>query len=366
MKLKLSELNPNPYKKEIDAGELDEDNIKKLMSNLNELGMMGALPIVQISKKYHLVYGHHRVEALKRVFGIDYQVDVKLHDYSEDQLLRGMVIENLTQRDNEFKQEMFNLLAIRKHLKEHPAQTLSDQANRKDIKGVCDAGSSKDISNWLDKNSGSVMKMTKIKDILRIADNLNKELLEEVKKQSHATGEKEEDDKTIGVKVATALSSFKDEQEQKDLSNAIKQSRDQHGNKVRKNLTHYKKAPDEIKQKVRQGTLDIADIEDETLKEELTEKAKERPKTVFIANFAERMRQFNANVTKLEKQIKIFSDVFHSPQFVDRYNVLKPKAKQKFNMAIFSIRDRLGNCFDEVEYFMDQLPEDVVLLEVKQ
>ena len=234
MKLKLSELNPNPFKKQIDEGKLDEETINKIMANLNELGLMGSLPIVQIGKKYHLVNGHHRLEALKRKFGNGYQVNVELHNYDEDQLLRGMVVENLTQRSNEFHQELDNLLAIRNHLQNCP---LSGQYSGKGGRGCKDDGSIRDVANWLDKGTGDVMKRSKIGDILKIADNLDEELLDDVKKQSHATGEKDENDETIGVKVATAIASFTDKQEQKDLAKSIKNSREQHGNQVTKNLT---------------------------------------------------------------------------------------------------------------------------------
>jgi hypothetical protein len=43
-----------------------------------------------------------------------------------------------------------NLLAIRKYLRHNSACSLSEQAKRKDMKGVNDAGSVRDIANWLD------------------------------------------------------------------------------------------------------------------------------------------------------------------------------------------------------------------------
>ena len=66
-----------------------------------------------------------------------------------------MVIENLTQRSNEFLEELDNLLVIRKHLQNCP---LSGQYSGKGGRGCKDAGSIRDVSHWLDKNSGEVMK----------------------------------------------------------------------------------------------------------------------------------------------------------------------------------------------------------------
>lgn len=367
MKIKLSELNPNPFKEKIGKGQLDEETIQKLRANLNELGMMGSLPIVQINKKYHLVYGHHRVEALKREFGKDHQIDVRLHDYNKDQLLRGMVIENLTQRYNEFHQELDNLLAIKERLSHIVTCPISGQVSHI-VKGKQgfqpENGSTRDISKWLDKETETVMKKSKIADILKIAENLDEELLDNVKKQSHAPGEKDEEDETIGVKVATALASFEDKQEQKDLAKAIKQSREQHGNQVTKNLTFYKNTPDEIKQKVRQGIIDLADVEFESEKQELIEEADKRPTTIFIPNFAERLREFRKDVRHLEKQVQAFSSVFHSQQFKEKYHSLKAKDKGDLNVFISSMQERIKKCYDEVEFFMQQIPDDGVLLEV--
>ena len=147
MKLKISELNYNPFKKEINAGELDEGTVQKIMANLDELGLMGALPVFKKKNQYFLINGHHRLEALKRKFGSGFSIDVVVHDYSEDQILRGMVVENLTQRNNEFREELDNLLIIREHLKKTSPQTLSDHGQGRKGNGTFDScpGSSRDI-----------------------------------------------------------------------------------------------------------------------------------------------------------------------------------------------------------------------------
>jgi len=118
MKLALKDINPNPFKKEINGGKLSETTIAKIKSNIKELGLMGALPVFKKDNKYYLVSGHHRHEALKREFGKDYQIEVIIHNYNDDQALRGMVIENLTQRDTNLTETGANLVAIRKHLRD--------------------------------------------------------------------------------------------------------------------------------------------------------------------------------------------------------------------------------------------------------
>ena len=125
MKLKLSELNPNPFKKEINKGKLNEEVIHRIKANIKELGLMGSIPIFKKDNKYYLINGHHRVEALKRVFGKEYEVEVVKHNYNEEQILRGMVVENLTQRANDFKEEVENLTAIRDYLKSNSVQRVN-------------------------------------------------------------------------------------------------------------------------------------------------------------------------------------------------------------------------------------------------
>ena len=116
MKLKLKEIKSNPFKKNINGGKLDEESIKKIQSNIKELGLMGSLPVFKKDNQYFLIAGHHRVEALKRTFGKEHEISVDIKDYSEDQILRGMVVENLTQRNNEHTEERANIVAIRDYL----------------------------------------------------------------------------------------------------------------------------------------------------------------------------------------------------------------------------------------------------------
>jgi ParB-like chromosome segregation protein Spo0J len=66
MKIKLCDINSNPFKKDINKGKLNEETIKKIQSNVKELGLMGSLPVFKKENKYYLIAGHHRVEALKR------------------------------------------------------------------------------------------------------------------------------------------------------------------------------------------------------------------------------------------------------------------------------------------------------------
>ncbi len=116
MKIKVGELKPNPYKAFVEEGKLNQEQVERLKASEEELGMMTSIPVVKRGKDYHLVSHHHRVEALKQKYGKDYEVEVTVHDYTDEQLMRGMVVENLTQRAGDFREELQNLTAIRRFL----------------------------------------------------------------------------------------------------------------------------------------------------------------------------------------------------------------------------------------------------------
>lgn len=262
MKIELNRLNANPFKKKIDNGKLSEKTISKIKANIKELGLMGALPVYKRKSEYYLISGHHRVEALKRVFGKNFKVEVIVHDYDDDQVMRGMVIENLTQRDTDLKETAENLAAIREHLKS--ACSDSEQAKRKDVKGVKDAGSIRDIYNWLHKNKGvdEVISIGRISECLQVYDNLAPELVNEVKKtQSGSAKEREE---ALQETQALYLARFDDHEEQKALAQALKTTRAQRVRDQGRLITKYKEAKEknpEVAKEVLEGKRDLADVD---------------------------------------------------------------------------------------------------------
>jgi len=54
-------------------------------------------------------------------------------------------------------EETENYILIRKHLKEKTACSPGEQAKRKNVKGVCDHGSVRDIANWLDHGTRDIL-----------------------------------------------------------------------------------------------------------------------------------------------------------------------------------------------------------------
>lgn len=369
MKLKLKELNANPFKKEINKGKLSDEQINKIMTNLGDLGLMNSIPIVERDSKYYIVNGHHRVEALKRKYGKDFEIEVTVHKYNDDQLIKGMVIENLTQRGIEFREEMENVVLIEKYLNENNdilstlrterGVKLSGSYKKEEYKNkAC----SEDIAYWLNKKGKPVLFHDKITKYLNIYHNLSKNLQKEIIRLTKV--HEEDRNNIVSYSQAAALSGIKDKEEQEKIFEKIKDvDKDVHS-KV-KLINEYKSSDEKTKQKVLSNEIDIAEIEEENYQHQLKGGGEDKSAKEFIPNFQERVRVFSNEVDKLEQQIALFRGVFYHKSFGHRYNSLGSKEKKFLDTSIYGIQNRIKKCYEEVDFFVDKLKE-VKELEVKK
>ena len=119
-------------------------------------------------------------------------------------------------------------------------------------------------------------------------------------------------------------------------------------------ITQYKEAPEEIKDKIKKGDIDIKFIEDEITETKLKEANKGKV-VEFIPNFETRLKDFSYEVVKLEQQVAIFSRVFRSSSFQSKYDGLGSKEKRVLDQSIYGIQKRIKECYDEVEYFISKM-----------
>ena len=371
MKVKLELLKPNPFKKYINDGKLNKDRVEILKESIEH----GTLPEFFVARKHNgffeISFGHHRLQALKDVKGKDYVVDVNVVSFSDEQMLVDMVRENITHRDTDFQDTKQSILLARGWLTANvpTVQLFDSRFDSRNDKGQLlgsnpQPNSCRSIAKFLSKNGKTIGRQT-VKNYLNIADKLNPEI--NVKKQTHATAEhKNKNDDSIGVRDAIKLASITDDwDEQNDLIKALKNSREQHGNDKQTNLTKYSNAPKKIKLKVREGKIDIADIEDASIKENVKEHNEKNPRLEFMPNFAGRLRQFDKDVQILEKQVRAFKMVFHSNEFKEKYYTLKPKQKKNLHSVINNIYTRISQCYEEVEFFKGLLSDKELLEEMK-
>jgi hypothetical protein len=330
MKLKLSELNPNPFKKEINGGKLKEATIKKIQANIKELGLMGSIPVFKKDGEYFLVVGHHRVEALKRELGKNFEVEVTLHNYSDENILRGMVVENITQRSDEPFEVSENLAVIRKYLMS--VQTL-DNHKKLDSKGrenrQEEAGSVRNISNWLNSN-GEVMSKSKIDEYLKVYDNLDRSLF----KKTIVTEGAQKEEGEISIEEAKTLARL-DKKDQKEMQNILEKTGLDYKEKS-KLVTGYINSPEDLKQKVLKEEIDIKDIPIENLKEKIKKKIEEDKKNnkgkIFVAHFKQYQREAGNKVGSTNEKIMqtcAFLDgmdktgVLYELDWKEMYNILE-------------------------------------------
>jgi hypothetical protein len=218
------------------------------------------------------------VEAMKRKFGKNHEVEVVVHKYDDDQLLRGMIIENLTQRTDEFHEVTDNLLAIENYLNKNPVVLQRLRASRRGPKEGMkdeykDKAVAKDIAKWLDNETGDVMSHDKITNCLNIKKNLDPELYKQIKNTQAGTANEREE--ALQETQAVYLARIDDKEEQKDLAHALKSAKEQRVRNQGKLLSEYKKSSDTTKKKVRSGKIKLDDVPIENIKEQIKEKIEE-------------------------------------------------------------------------------------------
>ncbi len=81
IKVALGSLKPNPFKKEIQCGRLNLEQIAKLEETMRQKGAAwhdGALIGREIKGKIEIAFGHHRLQAMINVFGKTHEITVEV------------------------------------------------------------------------------------------------------------------------------------------------------------------------------------------------------------------------------------------------------------------------------------------------
>lgn len=95
MKLKVSQLEPNPFRN-IKKYPIDRDKIQALKNSINETTFWDNILARKNSKgTYQIAYGHHRLIALKEL-KID-QIEIPVRDLDDATMIKIMANENMEQ-----------------------------------------------------------------------------------------------------------------------------------------------------------------------------------------------------------------------------------------------------------------------------
>lgn len=98
--LKLSELKPNPYKKFIQNGEVDDLVVAQIMESATRTSLWEQWVVRETPSGYQLAFGHNRLAAAKKVLGQDATVNVQLEPYSDEQMFIAMADENAGEQES--------------------------------------------------------------------------------------------------------------------------------------------------------------------------------------------------------------------------------------------------------------------------
>jgi hypothetical protein len=345
MKLKLSELRPNPFKKQISNGELNKEQVDKIKANIKELGFFGSLPVFKKDDKYYLIAGHHRTQALKEVYGKDWEVEVVVSNYNEDQIARGMVIENLTQRTDDYRELNANIVFVKNYLKDNKVilqgcRTESSRHTNKLNNEYKENVTANDISEWLDKSSGDVIKKNEINDLLRIAEKLSPVLEKEVEKK-HDKSKLEREEDNLNYTQAVILSGIEDHKEQEKLAKVLKKTKEQRVREQGKLISEYKKAPEEIKEQIKEGKIDLADINFEVDKFNMEQSRKEKDKQLKVKSIKQNINtQINNLKYSLADSKDKIAQSFKYLQILSKYlEDMDEEQKERLNRELGKYED---------------------------
>lgn len=260
IKIEVSKVKPNPFKKFVNGGKLNEFIVEKLVEGFKQTRFHENI-CAREDDGIELIYGHHRLEAVKRVYGNKHIINLNVYskeEFTDDMMLIDMVRENITHRDVDFQDKREAVVLAHNWLSSKSIgvkQFNTAQQRDKFGKFKPTENSCRSIAKFLSKE-GKTISYVSVRNYLQMSFNLDKTILDKIEKSK---GGNDKEDKTP-VWQGQALSQFKDKQEQKDLLKSFQKSREQRRDKINQHLTKYKESPKILKEKIRKQRIDIADI----------------------------------------------------------------------------------------------------------
>lgn len=297
MRVSIQKIKPNPFRARL--GPLSENQIKRLIESykMSDFGKNQRFEVRQKQRDYQLVYGHHRLEALKRLFGKKIEAEIVIHNYDDKMMLQELLRENLTQEDRWFSR-MKAIMLAKKFLKTQ-GKPISDVA----------------ITKFLSRDEKTVSR-SDTNTYLSIAENFDPELLKEI-----TFGRVKDKVHRLSIKQAYYLSRFPDYAEQKDLAKALKNCHIQNHVEQAEFLRIYRSLNPSEKGLVRAGKVNLALVPNLIREKEMKK----------IQEFKSRMDKTRSKL----KRSRIASQLYAN--LLDLQEVLKKSQNIKFRPEISEI-----------------------------
>jgi ParB-like nuclease domain len=94
MKFQLKEIHPNPFRR-IEKYPIRKDKVAELKESINAVGFWEGVPVrINEKGKPELVFGHHRLAALKELYSGTEEFNWNVVKYSDAQMIQAMAREN--------------------------------------------------------------------------------------------------------------------------------------------------------------------------------------------------------------------------------------------------------------------------------
>lgn len=191
----LRDIKPNPFKKNILGGKLDEAKIARLEESIKQTGFWENVVLRKRGDEYQLGYGHHRHEAAMRVLGKAFEVNLPVMDLTDDQMLVMMAQENGTNETESVAAMTDVVVTSRNWLKGHPDACQFRPPGGRISTRPHEHGGHECVAAFLGETSWSC---TKVGLLLSLTDKLDETVLSGLKNNASEVGE-------IGQKVGAAL-----------------------------------------------------------------------------------------------------------------------------------------------------------------
>jgi hypothetical protein len=264
IEIEVGKIKPNPFKKFIDKGDLSEIVIEELLEGFEQTTFHHNLSARENKDgEVELIYGHHRLEAVKRFYGDDYVMTLRVYsykDFSDEKMLIDMIRENLTQRGNDFQELLHSILLVKRWLE---GTLFNEQAKPKEITNV-------DIANFISQ-SGRALASSQVARYLSIENGLDEEIKNKV--EISARGADTSEGK-VGLEMAFFLSKTKKEDQPYLLAQIKKAGVNK--DKARHLITAYNNSDEELKESVKTGKVALEDVPIESMKQEIKKNLEER------------------------------------------------------------------------------------------
>lgn len=191
MEIKIKDLQPNPYR-DIENYPINEDKVISLMDSISQTGFWDNILARKINGNIQIAYGHHRLEALKRVLKPEDVIDIPIKDLSDAIMIKIMANENKMEWETETTVIDETVRVTKKFLDEHPEEMPEKPKRENPLmsesgKGYVKSPLAWQIANFLGWKEMTVYTSMKRLDILDAVDSkISKEAYKKLHKPTHA------------------------------------------------------------------------------------------------------------------------------------------------------------------------------------